>query len=200
MAEFTEKFDIELYNVSLKYLEEEISVLDRVIRDVISTLNLSNAITKMKVFMDPKETYFVIAANLASPAPPILLKNVSAISLKGGKIAISVFNEEYMPTILKFLWDQFGREKIEQPERLEIIINDPNAEIDNISKFVVEDPSSVILTKLIDAFDRIKPEGFRVTKYYYDEKSVYLIASEDIIKDEWSKTAERILNEIKGGK
>lgn len=200
MAEFTEKFDIELYNVSLKYLEEEISVLDRVIRDVISTLNLSNTITKMKVFMDPKETYFVIAANLASPAPPILLKNVSAISLKGGKIAISVFNEEYMPTILKFLWDQFGREKIEQPERLEIIINDPNAEIDNISKFVVEDPSSVILTKLIDAFDRIKPEGFRVTKYYYDEKSVYLIASEDIIKDEWSKTAERILNEIKGGK
>jgi putative methanogenesis marker protein 17 len=200
MAEFTEKFDIELYNVSLKYLEEEISVLDRVIRDVISTLNLSNTITKMKVFMDPKETYFVIAANLASPAPPILLKNVSAISLKGGKIAISVFNEEYMPTILKFLWDQFGREKIEQPERLEIIINAPNAEIDNISKFVVEDPSSVILNKLIDAFDRIKPEGFRVTKYYYDEKSVYLIASEDIIKDEWSKTAERILNEIKGGK
>ncbi|HIH77542.1 MAG TPA: methanogenesis marker 17 protein [Halobacteria archaeon] len=198
MAEFTEKFDIELYNVSLTYLEEEISVLDKVIRDVISTLNLSNTITKMKVFMDPKETYFVIAANLASPAPPILLKNVSAISLKGGKIAISVFNEEYMPTILKFLWDQFGRENIEQPERLEIIITAPNAEIDNISKFVVEDPSSVILNKLIDAFDRIKPEGFRVTKYYYDKKSVYLIASEDTIKDEWSKTAERILNEIKG--
>jgi len=198
MAEFTEKFDIELYNVSLTYLEEEISVLNKVIRDVISTLNLSNTITKMKVFMDPKETYFVIAANLASPAPPILLKNVSAISLKGGKIAISVFNEEYMPTILKFLWDQFGRENIEQPERLEIIITAPNAEIDNISKFVVEDPSSVILNKLIDAFDRIKPEGFRVTKYYYDKKSVYLIASEDTIKDEWSKTAERILNEIKG--
>jgi len=198
MAEFTEKFDIELYNVSLTYLEEEISVLNKVIRDVISTLNLSNTITKMKVFMDPKETYFVIAANLASPAPPILLKNVSAISLKGGKIAISVFNEEYMPTILKFLWDQFGRENIEQPERLEVIINAPDVEIEDISTFVVEDPSSVILNKLIDAFDRIKPEGFRVTKYYYDKKSVYLIASEDTIKDEWSKTAERILNEIKG--
>jgi len=198
MAEFTEKFDIELYNVSLTYLEEEISVLNKVIRDVISTLNLSNTITKMKVFMDPKETYFVIAANLASPAPPILLKNVSAISLKGGKIAISVFNEEYMPTILKFLWDQFGRENIEQPERLEVIINAPDVEIEDISTFVVEDPSSAILNKLIDAFDRIKPEGFRVTKYYYDKKSVYLIASEDTIKDEWSKTAERILNEIKG--
>jgi len=198
MAEFTEKFDIELYNVSLTYLEEEISVLNKVIRDVISTLNLSNTITKMKVFMDPKETYFVIAANLASPAPPILLKNVSAISLKGGKIAISVFNEEYMPTILQFLWDQFGRENIEQPERLEVIINAPDVEIEDISTFVVEDPSSAILNKLIDAFDRIKPEGFRVTKYYYDKKSVYLIASEDTIKDEWSKTAERILNEIKG--
>lgn len=198
MAEFTEKFDIELYNVSLTYLEEEISVLNKVIRDVISTLNLSNTITKMKVFMDPKETYFVIAANLASPAPPILLKNVSAISLKGGKIAISVFNEEYMPTILQFLWDQFGRENIEQPERLEVIINAPDVEIEDISTFVVEDPSSVILNKLIDAFDRIKPEGFRVTRYYYDKKSVYLIASEDTIKDEWSKTAERILNEIKG--
>lgn len=198
MAEFTEKFDIELYNVSLTYLEEEISVLNKVIRDVISTLNLSNTITKMKVFMDPKETYFVIAANLASPAPPILLKNVSAISLKGGKIAISVFNEEYMPTILQFLWDQFGRENIEQPERLEVIINAPDVEIEDISTFVVEDPSSAILNKLIDAFDRIKPEGFRVTRYYYDKKSVYLIASEDTIKDEWSKTAERILNEIKG--
>lgn len=198
MAEFTKKFDIELYNVPLSCLEEEISVLDRVIRDVISTLNLSNTITKMKVFMDPKETYFVIAANLSPPAPPILLKDISAVSLRGGKISISVFNEEYMPTILGFLWSRFGRENIEQPERLEVIINVPEVDIEDISRFVVEDPSSVILNKLIDAFDRIKPEGFRVTKYYYDKKNIYLIASEDTIKDEWSKTAERILNEIKG--
>jgi len=196
MAEFTEKFDIELCNVPPMFLDEERSSLDKVIRDVISSLNLSNTVRKMKVFMDPKEAYFIIVANLASPASPILLKDVSVTSLKGGKIALSVFNEEYMPSILKFLWDRYGRENIEQPERLDVVIN--ASDLENILTFVVEDPSSVILNKLIDAFDRIKPEGFRVTRYFYDKKSIYLIASEDTIKDEWLETAERILNEIKG--
>jgi len=198
MAEFTGKFDIELYNVPITFLDEEVAAIDKVIRDVLSILNLSNTVTRMKVFMDPNETYFIIAANLAPPAPPVLLKNVSNISLKGGKIALSVFNEEYMPSILKFLWDRFGRENVEQPERLEAIINAPDTEIENISMFVVEEPSSVIFKKLIDAFERIKPEGFRVTRYYYDKKRVYMIASEDTINNEWVKTAERILNEIKG--
>jgi len=94
------------------------------------------------------------------------------------------------------LWDRYGRENIEQPERLDVVIN--ASDLENILKFVVEDPSSIIFNKLIDAFDRIKPEGFRVTRYFYDKKSIYLIASEDTIKDEWLETAERILNEIKG--
>jgi len=221
------RFEVEvlkrLKNGSSSRSDEEEEILDGVVRDVISDLNLTTAIERMKIFMDPEEPYFIIVAILRPPAPPIKLKEVADIYGKGEKIVLSVHEETYMPSILGFLWKNYGRERVEQPERLSAIINTPESEIDKISNFIVHDPSKVLFGNLIDAFERITPEGFRIVKRHFSrsqesranetfarmkiedfhtkilgEKEMYFVASEDPIKKDWVKHADRLLTEIGG--
>jgi putative methanogenesis marker protein 17 len=175
---------------------EEEEILDSIVRDVIFDLDLTNAIERMKIFMDPEEPYFIIVAILRPPAPPIKLKEVADIYWKGEKIILSVHEETYMPSILGFLWKDYGRERVEQPERLSTIINTSKSEIDKISNFIVHDPSKVLFENLIDAFERITPEGFRIVKRHFSGEEMYFVASEDPIKKDWVKHADRLLTEI----
>ncbi|VUT25010.1 MAG: methanogenesis marker 17 protein [Candidatus Methanolliviera sp. GoM_oil] len=192
-----ERFEVEVIERGSENKEEE-EILDGVIRDIISDLNLTTTIDRMKVFMDPEEPYFIIVAILRHPAPPIKLKEVAEIRAQGGKITLSAQDESYMPSILGFLWKNYGREQVEQPERLSAIINVSNSEIDKISNFIVHDPSKVLFGNVIDAFERITPEGFRIIKRHFSGEEMYFVASEDPIKKDWVEHADRILMEIRG--
>jgi len=94
-----------------------------------------------------------------------------------------------MSDLLKVLWAQYGRERVEQPSRDVVVI----ASDTSPSGLVVADLESEFLQDLTDALLRIAPEGFRNRRNEMTKDSFFFIAAEETLKPEMiGKVREKI--------
>ena len=110
---------------------------------------------------------------------------------------IRIKDEKYLPELLKKLWEIEGRNKIHQPSRFEVIIDDPQVKLEGM---VVHDPEEDLKKKVYDAIFRIIPEGFRVVDHYSEGNIIALTCSDEYIKEEYLKKTREIIKEMKENK
>jgi len=172
-------------------------VYEMIINQIMQDVQVGRAISDMKVFVDPREPVFIIAVKYEKAASPITINDFTEYEYKKeeNKIYMRVKDETYLPELLQKLWEIEGREKIEQPSRFEIIINDPQTDLKGI---VIHDPSEDLKKKLYDAIFRIIPEGFRVVDHKSKGNIISLLCSDDIIKEEWIKKRDKMIKELEG--
>jgi putative methanogenesis marker protein 17 len=147
--------------------------------------NLLRVVRKLHVFIDPRIPLF-IAVGVTRKMPGIIrLRDFSDVIVLDRKVTISLGEETYLAPLLRILWEKFGKERVEQPDRFTIILrleeDVPAADIENIP---VMDPSETIYKDLIYALQVIQPEGFRVRRQYYGGGKFYLVASEDTLPED----------------
>jgi len=170
-----------------------------VIADILSDLNLTRAIGRLKVYIDPKAPVFVIVGLFRPGLAKITLGDVADISNVNEGLLVSVREEEYASKAVSRLFSQYGRENIIQTDRAAVIVpvkGDFAKQMDDVSSIVVYDPSEDLKKNVIDALLRITPEGFRVRKHYITEHMLAFIASEDPIKPEWMDICRRLRENI----
>ncbi len=175
------------------------------ILDVLADLTLNRVIGRLKVFVDPVEPVFIFTALLRLSTPAIRLKDFAKIdmgSLGKDEIRIELQREAFTLKLLNKLWEKYGKESIEQPDKKIIIVKkDPMKELDVLRELVIEEPQQEVLDRLIDAIAlRIIPEGFRVRKHELTASYVVFVASEDTLKPEWIKKAHDMLESMRGEK
>ena len=146
--------------------------------------NLIRVIKKVHFFIDPRVPIF-IAVGLTRKMPgPVRLGDFADVSIQENKVTISIGDETYLAKLLKSLWDMFGKEHVEQPDRFTIVINAETKETKDLEDLVVDDPSLSIYKDLIYALQVIQPEGFKVRRQYYGDGKFYLVASEDTLPED----------------
>ena len=101
-------------------------------------------------------------------------------------------NENYLPNILRTLWKTNGRENVHQPSRY--VIHLPGEQ--EVSDLVVDDPHENLKRRIYDAIFRIVPEGFKIMKDISRGDIVSVIATDELIKDEWVEKAEGYIVEL----
>jgi putative methanogenesis marker protein 17 len=175
------------------------------IQDVLADLSLNRVIGRLKVFVDPVEPVFIFTALLRLGTPAIRLKDFAKIemgSLGKDEIKIELQREAFTVKLLNKLWERYGKESIEQPDKKIIIVKvDPVKEIDELKELVIEEPQQEVLDRLIDAIAlRIIPEGFRVRKHELSTSHVLFVASEDTLKPEWIARAKDMLESMRSEK
>ena len=173
------------------------------ILDVLADLTLNRVIGRLKVFVDPVEPVFIFTALLRLSTPAIRLKDFAKIdmgSLGKDEVRIELQREAFTLKLLNKLWEKYGKESIEQPDKKIIIVKtDPMKELDVLRELVIEEPQQEVLDRLIDAIAlRIIPEGFRVRKHELTASHVVFVASEDTLKPEWIKKANDMLESMRG--
>lgn len=171
-------------------------VYEMIIRQILQDVQISRAIKDMKVFIDPREPVFIIAVKIEKAAPPIVVDDFTEYEYKReeDKTYIRVKDETYLPELLQKLWETEGREKIEQPSRFEVIITNPQVELEGMA---IHDPKEDLKKKIYDALFRIIPEGLKVIKHSSEEDIISFLCSDEVIKDEWIKKQEEMINELK---
>ena len=107
---------------------------------------------------------------------------------------IKIKDETYLPELLEKLWELEGRNKIHQPNRFEVIIDDPTKDLEGL---VIRDPQEDLKKKVYDAIFRIIPEGFRVIDHRSEGNIIALTCTDEMMKDEWIKKTEEIIEEVK---
>lgn len=160
---------------------------------ILSEAHASSAINRLYAYIDLKEPVFAIHASISLAGRPTKIVDFANIQpLRKGGVRILAESDFYMPKLLRLLWGMYGREKISQPSRYEVIIEAPtNAE--EICKLVVYDPKEELLKRILDTLYRMIPEGFRVKHSAVEENEILIVASEDPIKPSWITKAKEIM-------
>ncbi|MGZ7107410.1 MAG: methanogenesis marker 17 protein [Methanobacterium sp.] len=171
-------------------------VYEMIIRQILQDVQISRSIKDMKVFVDPREPVFIIAVKYLKAASPITIDDFAEYEYNKNENAtyIRVKDETYLPELLQKLWKMEGREKIQQPSRFEIIINDPKIELKGMA---IHDPKEDLKKKIYDAIFRIIPEGFRVIHDYTHGNIISMVCSDEIIKDEWIEKQKEMIESLK---
>lgn len=146
--------------------------------------NLIRVIQKIHFFIDPRVPIFVAVGITRKMPGPVRLRDFSDVSVQDDKVTISIGDETYLAKLLKSLWDIFGKERVEQPDRFTIVISASTDETKDLEDLVVDDPSLSIYKDLIYALQVIQPEGFKVRRQHYGDGRFYLVASEDTLPED----------------
>jgi putative methanogenesis marker protein 17 len=150
------------------------------IMDILQDLGLIRSIGRLYVYIDIKQPVFALYGLLRSGIPPLTVKDVGDMMKVEYGYQVKINDEEHMADLLKVLWKNYGRERVEQPARDVVII----ASDTSPSELTVADLEAEFLQDLTDALVRVAPEGFRNRRNEMTEKSFFFIAAEESLTPE----------------
>ena len=178
------------------YDEKGAEVYELIIKQIFQDLVLGPSVDDLRAFINPDEPVFILAIKMKKTASEINLGEVANLIYNKEENVTKIFidDENYLPNILKRLWFDFQREDLYQPNRYEIDIDGNQTHLKDL---VVDSPHSNLQRRIYDAIFRILPEGFRIIKDISTENIIAVVATDELIKDEWLERAQIYIRELK---
>ena len=164
---------------------------ETICRDTFRDLGLRSSIDTAYLFLNPEEHVFIISIRIGRVANPVTVGDVAIIE----KSTLRIGDEKYAPKLLSLLWEKFG-ERAQQLSRLVIELDVEEADLAGLKEMIIYDPRDDLIARILDAIDRILPEGARVRYPVPADHAVTIIASEDAISDEWKQRARELVAEV----
>lgn len=180
------------------YDERGAEVYEIIIKQIFQDLVLGASVDDLKAYVNPDDPVFVLAIKMRKTSNVIRFGDVANLTYdKADDVTrILVDNENYLPNILKILWMKFSRDEIYQPNRYQLEIKGDYTKLESV---VVDDPHSNLQRRIYDAVFRILPEGFKNIKDLSTEDIVTVVATDELIKDEWIEKAHEFIDELNKG-
>lgn len=175
------------------YDEVGAQVYDTLLRHTLQDLKLARAISAVKLFIDPGEALFIGVVKLEKASQPVYLTDMASHTTEDNVLKIKIENENYLPDLLRVLWQEEGRVNVAQPDRYKIEIKNPSVDADNL---MILDPSQELKQKVYDALFRVMPEGFRMTRNASRGNLICLMSSDEIIDEKWNRKFEEVIEEV----
>ncbi|AMD17920.1 methanogeneis marker protein 17 [Methanobrevibacter sp. YE315] len=181
------------------YDERGAEVYEIIIKQIFQDLVLGASVDDLKAYVNPDDPVFVLAIKMRKTSTAVKFEDVANLSYDkaNDKTMILIDNENYLPNILKILWMEFSRDEIYQPNRYQLELNGDHTDLKSV---VVDDPHSNLQRRIYDAIFRILPEGFKIIKDLSTEDIVTVVATDELIKDEWIEKAHEYIDELNNGK
>ena len=173
-------------------------VYEIIIKQIFQDLVLGASVDDLKAFVNPDEPVFILAIKMKKTSNAIAFNEVANFTYDKADDVTRIFieNENYLPNILKRLWFQFSRDEIYQPNRYTLEIKGNQMDLETL---IIDDPHSNLQRRIYDAIFRILPEGFKIIKDISTENVVAVIATDELIKDEWIEKSNEYLAELNRG-
>jgi putative methanogenesis marker protein 17 len=155
--------------------------------------DLVKVISKLHIFIDPRVPIFVAVGVTKRLPLAIRVRDIGDVNIQDRKVTISIGDETHLAALLKLLWDRFGKERVDQPDRFTIVMMLEPEESEALPDLGVVDPSEALYKDLIYAMQTIAPEGFKVRRQYYGGGKFYYVASENTLPDDVLRLVEEKL-------
>jgi putative methanogenesis marker protein 17 len=171
---------MEVFKIEIAGEEYGAKKYREIIMDILQDLGLIRSIGRLYVYMDISKPVFAVYGLLRTGIPPLLVRDIADVAGAQGGFQIKVNDEEHMADLLKVLWANYGRERVEQPSRdILVVASDVSP-----SDLAVADLEAEFRRDLTDALIRVAPEGFRNRRNEMTDDSFFFIAAEDALKPE----------------
>lgn len=171
---------LEVFEVQMPGEEYGAKKYREIIMDILQDLGLIRSIGRIYVYVDILVPYFAVFGMIRGKLPPLRVRDVGDLVAAEGGYQITVEDEEHMAGLIRALWEAYGREKVEQPDRnVLVVLSDQSPE-----ELVVADLETEFRRDLMDALVRISPEGFRNRRNEMGKESFFFLAAEETITPE----------------
>ncbi len=162
------------------------ALYDEIMYDVGKQAMLEGAYLLLK----PEVPLFVISVRLRARPAAKKIGDVAMTRAERGTVYVSISDEMYAPGVLQSLWKAYGRDNVQQSDRLDISVTGPDssAEVDAIEVEAREQP----IQEILGALWRVLPEGIRNRRVLTDGNIITVMATEEIVRPEHMREAEEI--------
>jgi putative methanogenesis marker protein 17 len=150
--------------------------------DILGDLDLIKVIGRLHIYIDPKVPLFLAVGVTRKLPRRVRLRDFANVLEQEGGVVIDISDETYLSQLLNILWDRFGRDLVEQPDRWTIRIRSGEVKASEIEDLIVFDPTESLAKDLIYALQYVAPEGFKVRRQLVKEGRFYYVASENTLE------------------
>jgi len=164
--------------------EVYVELFERILID----LGLTNRVEGAKLLIYPEKHLFIVTVRMRQARTSVKVNEVADVSDREGNAFLVIRNESYAPALLALLWKQFGRERIEQLSRLEILAHGVTTE--RVEGLQIS-PGEELRKEVLDAIWRLLPEGFKVRHNLFDENVMTIVSTEHTMDDEFLQMGEK---------
>jgi putative methanogenesis marker protein 17 len=152
--------------------------------DILGDLDLIKVIGRLHIYIDPEVPLFLAVGVTRKLPRRVRLRDFANVLQQEGSVVIDISDETYLSQLLNILWEQFGRDRVEQPDRWTIQIRSEGVNPSDIEDLIVFDPTESLAKDLIYALQYIAPEGFKVRRQLVKEGRFYYVASENTLEED----------------
>lgn len=164
--------------------EVYVELFERILID----LGLTNRVEGAKLLIYPERHLFIVSVRLRQARTSVKVAEVADVSDREGNAFLVIRNESYAPALLALLWKQFGRERIEQLSRLEILAH---GVLPSKIEGLQISPGEELRKEVLDAIWRLLPEGFKVRHNLFAENVMTIISTEHTMEEESIRMGEK---------
>ena len=178
-VEGTEEFGNEVYA----------ELFERILVD----LGLTNRVEVARLVVKPEVPLFLVSIRTRRARTAVKISDISTVEQRQRDTYMMIGDESYAPALLALLWKRFGRERIEQITRLEVLVHGiRQEELEDLEL----DPGQELKKEVLDAVWRLLPEGFKVRHNILSESVMTVAATEHIMQPEYIALGEKVHREM----
>lgn len=166
---------------------------ESIFRQTLQDLGISRSVLSFRIIANPGAPYFLISIRLGRARSAISVSDMSQLNPHTGGTALTITDEGWAPALLNKLWQRYGRDRVEQLTRFEMLVR--GVDVDELSTLEL-DPGEELKAKVLDAVWRLFPEGFTVRYEIVDERALTIIGTEHDMRPEWIDVARMIHKEM----
>jgi len=166
---------------------------ESIFRQILQDLGITRSVLAFRIVADPAAPYFLISMRLGRARSAIKVSDMAQLNPHTGGTGITITDENWAPALLNKLWQKYGRDRVEQLTRFELLVR--GAEVDELSELEL-DPGEELKSKILDAVWRVFPEGFTVRYDIVDDKALTIIGTEHDMKPQWVEIAKTVHSEM----
>jgi putative methanogenesis marker protein 17 len=155
----------------------------RIAADILGDLDLIKVIGRLHIYIDPKVPLFLAVGVTRKLPRRVRLRDFANVLEQEGGVVIDISDETYLSQLLNILWERFGRDQVEQPDRWTIRIQGVEMNVSEIEDLIVFDPTESLAKDIIYALQYVAPEGFKVRRQLVKEGRFYYVASENTLDE-----------------
>ncbi|HVO78053.1 MAG TPA: methanogenesis marker 17 protein [Methanomassiliicoccales archaeon] len=156
---------------------------------ILISLGLTNRIEGARIIIKPEAPLFVISIRLRQARMAVKVSDIANLEQKGVDTYAVITDESYAPALLAMLWKKFGRDRIEQITRLELLVH--HSQKEEVGSLELN-PGHELKKDVLDAVWRLMPEGFKVRHNILSENVLTVVATEHNMLPEYVEMGEKL--------
>ncbi len=164
-----------------------------IFRQILQDLGITRSVLAFRIMADPAAPYFLISIRLGRARSAVKVSDMAQLNPHTGGTAITITDEGWAPALLNKLWQRYGRDRVEQLTRFEMLVR--GVGMDELSSLEL-DPGEELKSKILDAVWRVFPEGFTVRYNIVDDRAMTIIGTEHDMDPRWIEIAKAVHKEM----